>query len=139
MSTRKKRNRPARRRPSPIPLLSALDMPVWEYAEYARTVAADTGETAEEVLNRLLVTPIRVISPPPDNGYVDDVTPAEVASDFAPEHGADDLHEWLKTMAVLHDAGFCEWDAATRAHRLIHRDHPSPLQESPDGGTRYRR
>lgn len=136
MSTRKKRNQPKRKLIAPL-LPTTLDLPVWEYREYAGAVAADTGQAADEVLDRLLIRRIRVISP--GSEYIDEMTPAQFASDFAREYGGGDLYKWLETMAVLHDAGFCEWDAATRAHRLIHRDHPSPFQESPDGGTRYRR
>lgn len=121
MSTRKKRNQPKRKLIAPL-LPTTLDLPVWEYREYAGAVAADTGQTADEVLDRLLIRRIRVISP--ESEYIDEMTPAQFASEFADERddATSDLHEWLATMTALHNGGFCEWDAATRAHRLTDRD-----------------
>lgn len=137
MSTRKKRNQPKRKLIAPL-LPTTLDLPVWEYREYAQAVAADTGQTADEVLNRLLIRRIRVISP--DFEYVDEVTPAHFASEFAYARAdaTGDLHEWLETMTALHNGGFCEWDTALRAHRLIYRDHPWTARENPGGETGYR-
>lgn len=123
MSTRKKRNQPKRKLIAPL-LPTTLDLPVWEYQEYAGAVAADTGQTADEVLHRLLIKRIRVISP--GSEYIDEVTPAHFASEFADarDDATGDLHEWLATMTALHNGGFCTWDAALRAHRLTYRDHP---------------
>lgn len=121
MSTRKKRNPPKRKLIAQL-LPTTLDLPVWEYREYAGAVAADTGQTADEVLHRLLIRRIRVISP--GSECIDEVTPAQFAGEFADARvdATGDLHEWLATMTVLHDDGFCEWDASLRAHRLTYRD-----------------